>query len=177
MGFFKDCGCGCNGQKQQEKFVISLISALIFFVIASPETFIIVRKIFGSWVSSPNGCPTLGGLTLHTIVFMLIIWGLMNIRKESRKEEYEGEEEDEYEEEEEEEEEEELPPMSEMPTAEPYMSEIDFAPSPPSKKLASLDLMSDADTPAPVMKREKKGKSGKYTSCSCSDGKDIMIMK
>ena len=37
MGLFKDCGCGCNGKKQQDKLVISIISALTFFVIANPD--------------------------------------------------------------------------------------------------------------------------------------------
>ena len=27
MGIFKDCGCGCNGGKAREKFLISMMSA------------------------------------------------------------------------------------------------------------------------------------------------------
>ncbi len=82
MGLFKDCGCGCNGRKQQEKFMASIMSALIFFLIANPETFIVVRRIFGNWVASATGYPTTLGLVLHSVVFMLIVWGLMNIKKE-----------------------------------------------------------------------------------------------
>jgi hypothetical protein len=82
MGFFKDCGCGCNGAKAQQKFLISLMSALVFFVIANPDTFRLTRSIFGSWISGPTGCPTIRGLGLHTVVFMLITWGMMNIKKE-----------------------------------------------------------------------------------------------
>ena len=48
MGIFKDCGCGCNGAKAQEKLVISLMSALIFFVVANPQTFILMRRILVS---------------------------------------------------------------------------------------------------------------------------------
>ena len=58
MGLFKDCGCGCNGKKQEQKFLISIMSALVFFVVANPETFRVMRKVFGSWVSSPTGCPS-----------------------------------------------------------------------------------------------------------------------
>ena len=83
MGIFKDCGCGCNGAKAQEKFLISLMSALIFFVIANPATFILMRRLLGQWVAGPNGCPKFGGLILHTIVFMLIVWGIMLLKKEA----------------------------------------------------------------------------------------------
>ena len=37
MGIFKDCGCGCNGRKQEEKLITSIISGLTFFVIANPR--------------------------------------------------------------------------------------------------------------------------------------------
>jgi hypothetical protein len=82
MGLFKDCGCGCDGKKQEQKFLISIMSALVFFVVANPETFRVMRKVFGSWVSNPTGCPSTGGLVLHTIVFMLVTWGMMNTKRE-----------------------------------------------------------------------------------------------
>ncbi|QIG59689.1 hypothetical protein [Dishui Lake phycodnavirus 3] len=234
MGLFKDCGCGCNGAKARNKFVISIISALLFFIVANPSTFIIVRRIFGAWVSSPNGCPTVQGLALHALVFFLLVWGMMHIRKEGyegkdeeeyeieeegyeeeeymiNNEGYEGKDEEEYEIEEEGYEEEEyminnegyegkdeeeyminnegyeerdedyeIPSMNNMPTPEPYMSEVSFAPSPrpvngqrpvSSPKLGSLDLSADMGA-APVQKR-----SGNYTSCKCSDGSDVVLMR
>lgn len=82
MGLFKDCGCGCNGRKQEEKFITSLISGLTFFIVANPETFRLVRRILGSWVATPNGCPSTLGLIVHMVVFILIVWGMMNIKKE-----------------------------------------------------------------------------------------------
>lgn len=82
MGLFKDCGCGCDGKKQEQKLMNSVLAALVFFIIASPDTFRLMRTIFGKWVSGPNGCPTSGGLALHSIVFMFITWGLMNIKSE-----------------------------------------------------------------------------------------------
>lgn len=81
MGIFKDCGCGCNGQKQEEKFIISVISGLTFFVVANPETFRLVRRILGDGIATPNGCPSTLGLLVHTVVFILIVWGMMNIKK------------------------------------------------------------------------------------------------
>jgi hypothetical protein len=92
MGLFKDCGCGCDGKKAQEKFLISLMSALIFFVVANPETFILMRRLLGQWVAGPNGCPKFAGLILHTIVFMLIVWGIMLLKKEAPAKKVEEEE-------------------------------------------------------------------------------------
>lgn len=98
MGIFKDCGCGCNGQKQQQKFMASLLGALIFFVLASPEAFRAVRGIAGKWVATPNGSPSSAGLLLHSVVFMLIVWWTMNIRRELMEAEEAPEEEEEEEE-------------------------------------------------------------------------------
>lgn len=92
MGLFKDCGCGCDGKKAQEKFLISLMSALIFFVVANPETFILMRRLLGQWVAGPNGCPKFAGLILHTIVFMLVVWGIMLLKKEAPAKKVEEEE-------------------------------------------------------------------------------------
>ena len=75
MGIFKDCGCGCNGRKQEEKLITSIISGLTFFVIANPETFRLMRSIFGSRIATPTGCPSTVGLLLHTVVFILVVWG------------------------------------------------------------------------------------------------------
>ena len=82
MGLFKDCGCGCNGRKQQQKFMAALMGALIFFIIASPDTFRIVRRFFGNWVATQNGSPSQAGLLLHSLVFLLITWAVMNVRTE-----------------------------------------------------------------------------------------------
>jgi hypothetical protein len=83
MGLFKDCGCGCNGRKQQEKFVTSLISGLTFFIIANPETFRLVRRVFGPRIATPNGCPSTVGLLLHSVVFILVVWGMMNVKSDA----------------------------------------------------------------------------------------------
>ena len=39
-------------QKQEQKFLISIMSALVFFIIANPDTFRITRRLFGKWISS-----------------------------------------------------------------------------------------------------------------------------
>lgn len=80
MGLFKDCGCGCNGRRQQDKFVTSAISGLVFFIVANPQTYLFVRRVLGARIASPNGNPTLIGLLVHSLVFMLVVWAMMNIK-------------------------------------------------------------------------------------------------
>ena len=161
MGLFKDCGCGCNGKKQEQKFLISIMSALVFFVVANPETFRVMRKVFGSWVSSPTGCPSTGGLALHTIVFMLVTWGMMNIKRE----EYAVFEPSTQE----------VvgpspvpgpapgptppPKMVDMPSPLPGMYEDQFSTFDSGMKLESMDLTTD----------------GEAVTCSCSDGRSAVI--
>ena len=82
MGLFKDCGCGCNGKKQEEKLIISVISGLTFFIVANPETFRIVRKVLGPRIATPTGCPSTMGLLVHTLVFILVVWGMMNLKRD-----------------------------------------------------------------------------------------------
>ena len=128
---FKDCGCGCNGKKQEKKFLIALMSALLFFVIANPATFRIVRKIFGNWVSTPTGCPSTYGLLLHSLVYLLISWGMMNLKKDEKvkkekKERKEKKEKGEEKKEKGEETSKMVPKMVDMPMPEPDMSEEQY---------------------------------------------------
>jgi hypothetical protein len=58
----------------------------------------LTRGLLGQAIASPNGCPTMLGLLLHTLVFLLVTWGMMNIKrekyyydKEGRKHYYPGE--------------------------------------------------------------------------------------
>jgi hypothetical protein len=54
-------------------------STLIFFLIASPETYKMSQSILG-WsltVADRNGCPTSNGFFLHTAFFFLVLWGAM----------------------------------------------------------------------------------------------------
>jgi hypothetical protein len=56
----------------------SFYSALVFFLIANPETFKVTQMLFGSIITLANGgCPTPAGLFLHTGIFFLVLLGLM----------------------------------------------------------------------------------------------------
>ena len=53
-------------------------SALVFFLIANPETFKVTQMLLGSMITMANGgCPTPAGLFAHTAIFFLVLLGLM----------------------------------------------------------------------------------------------------
>ena len=153
----------CNCEKsQRDKLMISIISAVVFFIVANPETFKLVRRVVGSWVATPTGCPSITGLVLHAVVFMLVVWGMMNIKREKM----EGEEIVE-------EEVVEMAPTAPAPEPEPMMEpepEPMMEPviqEPPNKmsKVLGMDMnMADAM------------ESGTYKTCGCSDGSRVVIM-
>ena len=189
MGIFKDCGCGCDGKKQEKKLAISFMAALTFFIIANPSMYRLMRRILGKWVSGPTGCPSSSGLLLHTVVFMFVTWGMMNIKYEGF--EVKGPDEEPTPEAEPEVEEEEVPmeevePVEEpvmeeedddvsmMPMAPPRMAEVEsplpgMAESPiglydTGMIFSPMDINEDVDTPASI----SFGKGG--LNVSCSDG-------
>ena len=58
----------------------SFYSAIVFFLIANPETYKIIQKLFGGLigdVASAAGCPTVLGLFIHTAIFFFAMLGLM----------------------------------------------------------------------------------------------------
>jgi len=62
----------------------SFYSALVFFLVANPETYKLSQMIFGSiFTVSNGGCATPTGLFLHTILFFLILLGLMLFPRDS----------------------------------------------------------------------------------------------
>ena len=151
-----DCKCE---KSRRDKLMISIISALVFFIVANPETFKMVRRLVGSWVATPTGCPSMLGLFLHAVVFMLVVWGMMNIKREKMEGEEVMEEEMMIEE----------PPTSPEPEPEP-MPEPMTEPvvrEPPTmmSKVLGMDMgMADAM------------ESGTYKTCGCSDGSRVVIM-
>lgn len=60
-----------------EKAKYSLYSALVFLLIASPFMYRATSSVLGGWIASKQGLPTVAGLLLHTVVFALILFGLM----------------------------------------------------------------------------------------------------
>lgn len=76
-----DCGCGCAGLKKSDALKVksSVQSALLFFVIANPYTYQLMRGFLGAWVASETGCPSPAGLLLHSLVFALAVFAIMKL--------------------------------------------------------------------------------------------------
>ena len=49
-----------------------MIFLIVFFIVANPATFKIMRGILGSWVASSEGLATPAGLILHAAVFVAL---------------------------------------------------------------------------------------------------------
>ena len=68
-----------NGLNYALKAKYSIYTTLIFFLIANPETYKIMQKFLGPWITIANegGCPTPGGFFFHTALFFLVLWSIM----------------------------------------------------------------------------------------------------
>jgi hypothetical protein len=57
----------------------ALYSALVFFVVANPETYRVTQSVLGRVLTIADGAghPTPLGFFFHTFVFFLLLWGLM----------------------------------------------------------------------------------------------------
>lgn len=53
-------------------------TALVFFLVANPETYRLFQRTFGRWVTiADGGCPTPEGFFIHTALFFFLLWALM----------------------------------------------------------------------------------------------------
>jgi hypothetical protein len=65
-----------------KKWQISIFSAFIFILVIHPYTYIITQKLLGGFVgkiAEINGCPTTLGLIIHTLVYILLVRGSMDL--------------------------------------------------------------------------------------------------
>jgi hypothetical protein len=65
----------------EKKWVISALSALIFILLSSPQSYRLTNKIFEPYFcieTIKNDKPTWNGIIIHGIVFMLVTRYLMN---------------------------------------------------------------------------------------------------
>ena len=60
------------------KWKYSLYSALVFFIVASLQAYRISSRVIGDRVAV-DGCPRPLGLFLHSGLFMVALYGLMNL--------------------------------------------------------------------------------------------------
>lgn len=61
------------------KMKYSFYSALVFFLVANPETYMLSQLLLGRFlpIASTSGCPTTLGFFLHTFVFFIVMLALM----------------------------------------------------------------------------------------------------
>lgn len=63
--------------KNLEKWKFSFIGAVIFLLVANPYTFKLVQYLLGNIIGKiadkNSGCPTILGLFIHAIVFMVLV--------------------------------------------------------------------------------------------------------
>ena len=66
----------------KEKWIISVWSAAVFALIASPFMYKLTQAATGAvgFSTSNEGCPNYWGLLLHSVVFLLIVRGMMAIK-------------------------------------------------------------------------------------------------
>ena len=65
-----------------KKWQITIFSAFIFILVIHPYTYIFTQKMLGGRlgkIADNYGCPTTRGLVLHTIVYILLIRGSMDL--------------------------------------------------------------------------------------------------
>ena len=63
-----------------KKWKYTLITTIIFLIVANPYTYILVNTLLGKLVkiANPVGCPTTAGLLLHAVVFTLLLRWVMD---------------------------------------------------------------------------------------------------
>lgn len=65
-----------------KKWQISVFSAFIFIVVIHPYTYLLTQQVLGGLLgklADSSGCPTTRGLILHTLVYILVIRGSMDL--------------------------------------------------------------------------------------------------
>ena len=65
------------------KWQISVFSAFIFILVVHPYTYALTQSVFGGVlgeIANASGCPTMRGLLLHTIVYILLVRGSMDLK-------------------------------------------------------------------------------------------------
>lgn len=70
-----------NELKNAQKWKYTLLTTMIFILVANPYTYMFVQFLAGKFVkiSSVAGCPTVIGFFLHTLVFTVVLRYIMDL--------------------------------------------------------------------------------------------------
>ena len=66
--------------KLTQKQSATLQAVFLFFLISNPFTYRLTNSLLSGLIgrlSDPSGCPTSKGIVVHSVVFGLIVYGLM----------------------------------------------------------------------------------------------------
>lgn len=66
----------------EDKWRYTLYTVVVFIIVVNPYTYILVDSILknvGLNIADSGGCPTGVGLAVHTVVFTLLLRGLMEL--------------------------------------------------------------------------------------------------
>ena len=78
----QQCRSLWEGQ-QGVKWKYSLYSAFLFYILSSPSAYVFSNELLGMFVSTQGqGVPSAVGLFIHSFVYMLAVFGLMNLPKD-----------------------------------------------------------------------------------------------
>ena len=65
------------------KWQITIFSAFIFILVIHPYTYKMTQMLLGGLlgkIADSTGCPTTTGLALHTLVYILLVRGSMDLK-------------------------------------------------------------------------------------------------
>lgn len=80
------CTDNCPVKKtlqNSDKWKYTLLTTIIFIIVASPKTYKVVNKLLGGIIgkiANADGCPTTLGLLVHAVVFTLILRYVMDVK-------------------------------------------------------------------------------------------------
>ena len=66
-----------------KKWQISFFSAFIFILVIHPYTYMFTQKMLGGLIgkiADSSGCPTSVGLLIHSILYILLVRGSMDLK-------------------------------------------------------------------------------------------------
>ena len=79
----EDCeDCNKEGRTNMDKWRYTLITTVLFFIVVNPYTYKFVNFLLKRFfkIADKSGCPTFAGVIVHTVVFTLLLRGLMELK-------------------------------------------------------------------------------------------------
>ena len=74
--------CNQEGRTNMDKWRYTLITSILFFIVVNPYTYKVVHFLLKGFfkIADKSGCPTFAGVLVHTVVFTILLRGLMEMK-------------------------------------------------------------------------------------------------